>query len=119
MLPWRSPSLGSASPGALSPPLRTARQRLAVSLLGESRLPDESPKTEVDINGETGQLGFPWEAEGESSDTRWLIFPDASDQMVLVQIPAGLGLTRAPLQLPTAGPVSPALWRLLPARVRL
>jgi hypothetical protein len=67
--------------------------RISVSLQGLSRLPDGSPVTKVDINGRAGELGFPWETEGKLSDTRWLIFPDASDRKVLVQVPGELGLS--------------------------
>lgn len=67
--------------------------RISVSLEGLSRLPEESPVTKVDINGRTGELGFPWETEGKLSDTRWLIFPEASGRKVLVQVPGELGLS--------------------------
>jgi hypothetical protein len=67
--------------------------RISVSLQGLSRLPDGSPVTKVDINGRAGELGFAWETEGKLSDTRWLIFPDASGRKVLVQVPAELGLS--------------------------
>ncbi|MDG4832014.1 hypothetical protein O7627_22285 [Solwaraspora sp. WMMD1047] len=68
------------------------RGRISVSLESLSRLPDDSPVTQVDINGRTGRLGSPWETPGEPSDTRWLIFPVASGQRVLVQVPGELGL---------------------------
>ncbi|TDB76282.1 hypothetical protein [Micromonospora sp. KC723] len=67
--------------------------RISVSLQSLSRLPDRSPVTKVDINGRAGELGFPQEAEGKLSDTRWLIFPDASGRKVLVQVPGELGLS--------------------------
>ncbi|TDC84966.1 hypothetical protein E1193_04180 [Micromonospora sp. KC606] len=67
--------------------------RISVSLQSLSRLPDKSPVTKVDINGRAGELGFPEEAEGKLSDTRWLIFPDASGVSVLVQVPGELGLS--------------------------
>ncbi|MEV0158268.1 hypothetical protein AB0H57_31925 [Micromonospora sp. NPDC050686] len=67
--------------------------RILVSLQGLSHLPAESPVTTVDINGRAGQLGFPGEAEGKLSATRWLIFPDAAGRRVLVQVPGELGLS--------------------------
>jgi hypothetical protein len=67
--------------------------RISVSLQSLSSLLDGSPVTKVDINGRAGQLGFPWEAEGKLSDTRWLIFPDASGRKVLVEVPGELGLS--------------------------
>jgi hypothetical protein len=67
--------------------------RISVSLEGLSKLPEDSPVTKVDVNGRTGELGFPWETEGKLSDTRWLIFPEASGRKVLVQVPGELGLS--------------------------
>ena len=65
-----------------------------MSLQSLSKLPDESPVKKVDINGRKGRLGFPLKAEGKlSADFRWLIFPDAANRKVLVQVPASLGLS--------------------------
>ncbi|MEU0600085.1 hypothetical protein ABZ484_17860 [Streptomyces sp. NPDC006393] len=61
---------------------------IAVFLQGDSVLPDDSPVTKVTINGKVGQLGF-----SGGRDAKWLIFPDAAGDKVLVQVPTKLGLT--------------------------
>jgi hypothetical protein len=61
---------------------------IAVTLQRESVLPADSPVTKVSINGKDGQLGF-----SGGRESKWLIFPDAAGDKVLVQIPVKLGLT--------------------------
>jgi hypothetical protein len=63
---------------------------IAVFLQGDSVLPADSPVTKVTIHGEDGQLGFT-----EGREAKWLIFPDAAGDKVLVQVPTKLGLTDA------------------------
>ncbi|GLY97146.1 hypothetical protein [Actinoplanes sp. NBRC 103695] len=67
--------------------------RIVVSLQGLSHFPDESPITEVDINGRKGRMGFPLADEGKLSDTRWLFFKDAKGRNVEVDVPASAGLS--------------------------
>jgi hypothetical protein len=63
---------------------------IAVTLQGESVLPANSPVTKVSIDGKDGQLGF-----SGGREAKWLIFPDAAGDKVLVQAPTKLGLTDA------------------------
>jgi hypothetical protein len=67
--------------------------RIAVSLQGLTSFDKNQQVKNVDINGEEGQIGFARESEGKDSDTRWLMFPDASGRRVLIQIPASVNLT--------------------------
>jgi hypothetical protein len=67
--------------------------RIAVSLQGLTTFGQGQQLQTVDINGEQGRLGYAQESEGELSDTRWLMFPDASGRRVLVQVPASVDLT--------------------------
>lgn len=67
--------------------------RIVVSLQGLSHFPEESPITEVDINGRKGRMGFPLADEGKLSDTRWLFFTDAKGRNVEVDVPASAGLS--------------------------
>ncbi|WP_306191072.1 hypothetical protein [Streptomyces sp. MK5] len=61
---------------------------IAVFLQGDSVLPDDSPVTKVTVHGKVGQLGF-----SDGREAKWLIFPDAAGDKVLVQVPTKLGLT--------------------------
>ncbi|MEV5721415.1 hypothetical protein AB0L41_46800 [Amycolatopsis mediterranei] len=61
---------------------------IAVMLQGQSRLPSDSPVTNVTINGKAGVQGL---TRGKKA--QWLIFSDAAGHQVLVQVPSHLGLS--------------------------
>jgi hypothetical protein len=68
--------------------------RIAVSLKGLSRLPDDAVTRTVTINGNRGVLGLP--NQGDSKDpVLWLHYSDGAGHDVQVQLPQSLGLTDA------------------------
>jgi len=68
--------------------------RIVVMLQGDSQLASDAKVTTVTVNGRTGQLAL---ADGGDAKTsaKWLIYPDAKGNKVLIQVPVSLDLSNA------------------------